>query len=69
RADMYGDTFTADHNAIVLGDGAAFDRAVQRFGVRWTMLQPGSPLIAVLDRDPRWRRAYADRWAVIHVRA
>ncbi|MCH8614749.1 hypothetical protein LZ016_01325 [Sphingomonas sp. SM33] len=68
RADMYGDAFTADHNAMVLGDGAAFERAVQRFGVHWTMLQPGSPLIPVLDHDPRWKRVYADRWAVIHVR-
>jgi hypothetical protein len=68
RADMYGDAFTADHNAIVLGNRPLFDRAVQRFGVRWTMLQPGSPLIAVLDHDTRWRRVYADRWAVVHVR-
>jgi hypothetical protein len=68
RADMYGDEFTADHNAIVMGDKRRFNRAVDRFGVRWTILQQGSPLIAVLDRDPQWRRIYADRWAVVHRR-
>jgi len=69
RADMYGDAFTADHNAMIMGDGAALGRAVSKFGIRWTILQRGSPLIGVLDHDPRWRRIYADRWSVVHVRA
>jgi hypothetical protein len=68
RADMYGDDFTADHNAIVMGDKGRFNRAADRFGIRWTILQQGSPLIAVLENDPRWRRIYADRWAVVHER-
>lgn len=68
RADMYGDEFTADHNAIVMGDKKLFGRAVDRFRIRWTILQRGSPLIAILDHDPRWRRIYADDWAVVHQR-
>ncbi len=68
RADMYGDTFTADHSAMILGNRDAFAGVVRRFGIRWTILQPGSPLIRVLDHDERWRRIYADRWAVVHVR-
>jgi MFS family permease len=68
RADMYGDDFTADHHAMILGDTRGFDRVIERFGIRWTILQPGSPLIAKLDRDPQWHRIYADRWAVVHVR-
>ena len=68
RADMYGDAFTAQQNAIIMGDGHAFDRAVGRFGIRWTILQPGSPLIAILDRERRWKRIYSDRFAVVHVR-
>jgi hypothetical protein len=51
-----------------MGDEARLNRAVHRFGIRWTILQPGSPLIAVLDRDPQWRRIYADEWAVVHQR-
>jgi len=68
RADMYGDDFTTDHNAIVMGDRRRLDRAVDRFGIRWTILQQGSPLIAVLDKDPQWRRIYADGSAVVHQR-
>lgn len=68
RADMYGDHFTAEHHRIILGDRKLFDRAVHRFGIRWTILQRGSPLIERLDRDPRWRRLHEDRWAVVHMR-
>lgn len=68
RADMYGDEFTADQHAIVMGDKGRWNIAVGRFGIRWTILQPGSPLIALLDSDPEWRRIYADRWAVVHQR-
>jgi hypothetical protein len=66
RADMYGDDFTIDQYSIVMGDERRLNRAVDRFGIRWTILQQGSPLIGVLDKDPRWRRIYADRWAVVH---
>jgi len=68
RADMYGDEFTMDHNAIIMGDERRLNSAVDRFGIRWTILQQGSPLIEVLDKDPKWRRVYADRWAVVHRR-
>ena len=50
-----------------LGDRAAFDRAVRRWGIGWTILPPASRLAERLDRDPGWRRIYADRWAVVHV--
>jgi hypothetical protein len=56
------------HQRLMNGDMAAFERAEQRFGLRWTILQPGTPLIARLDRHPGWRRVYADSWAVVHVR-
>lgn len=68
RVDMYGDAFTFDHDAMMLGDRAAFDRAVARWGIAWTILPPGLPLVARLDRDRRWQRLHADPWAVVHVR-
>lgn len=68
RADMYGDDFTANAYAIERGDGQRFNAAVKRWGIRWTILHPSERLVAVLDRDPAWRRAYADKYAVIHVR-
>lgn len=68
RADLYGDDFTIAHERIIRGDRALFDRAQVRWGFRWTILQPSAPLVTALDRDRGWRRAYADEWAVVHVR-
>ncbi len=68
RADMYGDAFIFQHQKIVDGDGAAFEQAERRWGLKWTILAPKTRLVALLDRDPRWRRIYSDRWAVVHAR-
>ena len=69
RADMYGDAFFSDYNQISQGDMARFDRAVSRYGIRWTMLPPGNKaLIKALDASPRWRRIYSDRIGIIHIR-
>ena len=68
RADMYGDAFLIEHQAMVNGDLAAFRRAVARWDIGWTILEPEAPLTARLDGEPGWRRIHADRWAVIHVR-
>jgi hypothetical protein len=68
RTDMYGDAFNARYDAIMRPDMAAFDKAVRQYGIDWTFLSPSSPLAARLDTDPAWRRLYADRYAVVHVR-
>jgi hypothetical protein len=68
RADMYGDDFKFEHQRIVDGDPEAFARAARQWGVRWTILAPDEELVALLDRSPGWRRIYADRWAVVHLR-
>jgi len=69
RSEMYGDDFMTDYVEITQGDRGRFDRAVQRYNIRWTMLPAGnSQLIRDLDRSPQWRRVYADKIGVIHVR-
>jgi hypothetical protein len=68
RADMYGDDFKFEHQRIVDGDRGAFARAAGKWGISWTILAPDEELVAVLDRTPSWKRIYADRWAVVHVR-
>ena len=69
RSDMYGDAFVTDYSEIVNGDLGRFDRAVQRYGIRGTMLPAGNTrLIRALDSSPAWRRVYADQIGVIHVR-
>ena len=69
RADMYGDAFVRDYDRITRGDVARFNRAVDRYGIRWTMLPSSNQdLVVVLDRSPRWRRLYSDGIGIIHVR-
>ena len=68
RADMYGDRFTLDYNRMVDGDMPLFRRAVDRYDLRWTILAPGDRLVQKLDREPGWKRFYADRHAIVHVR-
>ncbi|WP_309662484.1 hypothetical protein, partial [Sphingomonas sp.] len=69
RADLYGDAFVTDYNEITQGDVARFNRAVERYGIRWTMLPPSNTrLVQALDTSPLWRRIYTDRIGIIHVR-
>jgi len=67
RSDMYGDAFTADYFKIAKGDTVRWKAAEARWKFGWTILPPNNPLVKILDREPGWRRAYADKWAVIHV--
>lgn len=69
RADMYGDDFTLDLVAMMRGDIERFRRADRRWRFGWTILPADVRLVSMLDREPGWRRLYADRWAVVHVRA
>ena len=50
------------------GDVAKWQAAVRQWGIQWTFLPPGKPLVRLLDSQPGWRRLYADPWAVIHVK-
>lgn len=69
RAEVYGDPFRARYLRLASGDAALFARELEARRIDWTLLEPASPLIAVLDRTPGWRRLYSDRFAVVHVRA
>jgi hypothetical protein len=66
RADMYGDAFTLNTISILGGDKEKWSATVARYGIRWTILSPKTPLLPMVDQDPNWRRVYADKWAVIH---
>ena len=69
RADMYGDAFLAAYAGTALRPTpAGFAATADRYGVRWTIMAADSPLVGVLDSMPGWRRLYADRVAVVHVR-
>ena len=68
RADMYGDAFFADYMKIADGDLAVFDRAVKKYGIRWTILQADNRLLPKIDSSPEWQRIYSDHVGMIHVR-
>lgn len=68
RVEMFGNDFLADDVAAESGDTAALGRLLSQYGVSWTLFAPQAGAVAALDRMPGWRRAYADPYAVIHVR-
>jgi hypothetical protein len=68
RADMYGDAFVLDYSRITDGDVGRFNAVVKQYRIRWTMLPARSVLVQSLDRSAQWKRIYADRVGVIHVR-
>ena len=68
RADMYGDAFLDLYGKIAAGDQTALDDALTRWRVAWTIFPPSEPIVAVIDREPGWRRLYADKFAVVQVR-
>ncbi|MBV8473670.1 MAG: hypothetical protein JO234_09660 [Hyphomicrobiales bacterium] len=68
RADMYGDDFLGRYERIAAGDADALAAALKRYGVAWTIFAPTAHVAALMDREPGWRRLYADRFAVVHVR-
>jgi hypothetical protein len=69
RADMFGAEFMALYRRIAAGEPDAVEETLKRYDIAWTMLPPGLGAVAVLDREPGWRRLYADAHAVVHVRA
>jgi hypothetical protein len=68
RAEVYGDAFRARFLRLQGGDAAAFRAEAAERGIAWTILEPGAPLVAVIDASADWRRVYVDRFAVVHVR-
>lgn len=68
RADMYGDAFVSRYIDLEQGDRAAIAAAIDRYKIEWTIFRPGRGAINAMDAMPGWRRLYADRWAVVHVR-
>lgn len=68
RADMYGDAFLTQLDRTMSGDPDAVRQTLERWQIAWTILAPGQKLAAAMDRQPGWRRVYADAHAVVHVR-
>ena len=65
---MYGDAFLGLYARIVDGDANALEATLKRYDVAWTIFAPRERVVALMDREPGWRRLYADSFAVVHVR-
>jgi hypothetical protein len=67
---MYGDAFLKEYvQALELRTSDSLPKLLAKHKIAWTLLPPNTAAIALLDRLPEWRRLYADKTAVVHVRA
>jgi hypothetical protein len=66
RADLYGDEFLARDAAATAGIGAAPPDLLDHYAIAWTLFEPSSPSVSLLDHLARWERVYADAYAVVH---
>jgi hypothetical protein len=70
RADMYGDAHLKQHvEATEARSAEGLEKLLAKYNIAWTLLEPGSSAVTLLDRLPQWRRLYTDKTAVVHVRA
>ncbi len=68
RADMYGDAFSVAYFKAVEPDPVDLRKLLADYRVAWTIFTPDDPVVALLDKDPAWRRIHADPYAVVHQR-
>ncbi len=68
RADMYGDDYFGAYVDALKPDQAKLKALLARYKVRWTILRTGNPTLPAMDAMPGWKRLYADKWAVVHVK-
>ena len=68
RADLYGDIFLQRYVAASNAIGESLQNLLRQYRVRWTLLEPASPAVRLLDHLSGWERIYSDQYAVIHRR-
>ena len=69
RSDMYRDAFIQQYlDAIELQTSDGLPKLLEKYRIAWTLFEPASPAVVLLDRLPEWRRGYADKTAVVHFR-
>jgi hypothetical protein len=68
RVELYGDAFLERYAKIIGPDSAVIRSTLKADDVQWTIFDPVSPVVGVMDHLPGWRRLYADRFAVVHIR-
>jgi hypothetical protein len=68
RADLFGDAFLERYVAATRAIGNWLPEMLEQYAIEWTLLEPSSPAVSLLDHLPGWQQIYADGAAVIHRR-
>ncbi len=68
RADLYGDTFLSQYRSIIWPRRDALDRALNQYGIAWTIFPSDDRIVALLDQEPGWRRLTEADGLTIHFR-
>ena len=69
RAELYGEKFVMDYFDAVEGKNVeTLLRLLETYRIDATLLNPTVPAAKMLDHVAGWKRLYADKLAVIHVR-
>jgi hypothetical protein len=68
RVELYGDPMLSLYDRLQKGDRDAVEDTLKRYDIAWTILAPDSRIVAILDREPGWRRIHADAVAVVQAR-
>jgi hypothetical protein len=69
RAELYGEKFVMDYfDAVHAKDVETLLRLLETYRIDATLLNPTLPAAKALDHLAGWKRLYADKLAVIHVR-
>jgi hypothetical protein len=69
RTDIYGEQFMLRYyRGVMLEDLPDFLKLLDDYHIETALLIPATPVVALLDRLPEWRRVYADETAVIYTR-
>jgi hypothetical protein len=69
RGELFGGPFIERYNRDVsLADLPDFLKLIDQYKIGATLLAPGTPALALLDRLPDWQRVYSDDVAVVHKR-
>jgi hypothetical protein len=65
---FYGDAFIRRYIEATNGLNDQLPALLDEYGITWTLLNPSTPGVSLLDHLPGWRRLYADDVAIVHVR-
>jgi hypothetical protein len=68
RTDLFGDKFVLRYDDATSGRSNELPTLLAESHATWTLFDPKSPAVILLDHMPGWRRLYVDDTAVVHVR-